>query len=82
MKVKKLGIGKALGTDVFPGSEQEMLDRIQITGFEVDTSTTPPSVVTKFRIINIPSSTPYGPASSAGIANTLSTTTFRANALA
>ena len=54
VKVKKLGIGKALGLGVFPQGEQDMLDRIEITGFEIDTSTTPPSVVTKYKIKQIP----------------------------
>ena len=35
MKVKKLGIGKALGKAVFPGGETEMLERIEILSFEL-----------------------------------------------
>ena len=53
VKVKKLGIGKTLGDTVFPGGERDMLDRIEITGFEIDSSTTPPSVKTKFKINRI-----------------------------
>ena len=45
MKVKKLGIAKSLGStaaelaEIFPGGETEMLDRIEITGFEEVTIT-------------------------------------------
>lgn len=35
MKVKKLGIGGALGKAVFPGGETEMLERIEILSFEL-----------------------------------------------
>ena len=82
VKVKKLGIAKALGgTNVFPLGEQEMLDRIEITGFTIDTSTTPPSVVTKFTIKNIDTTT-TGPGSGLSITNAISdASTFATNVL-
>lgn len=59
-----------------------MLGRIEITGFEIDTTTTPPAVVTKFRINRIPSSITQGAASSAGISSAVSADAFRTNVLA
>ena len=50
VKSKKLGIGNALGSNVFPGGEAEMLDQIEITGFEITGET----VVTKFKINRVP----------------------------
>ena len=80
VRVKKFGIGKTLGIDVFPGGESDMLDRIEITGFEVDTSVTPPKVKTKFRIRQIPSSA-SGAASSTGISTAIAAADFKANVL-
>ena len=77
VKVKKLGIGNALGTSVFPGGEQEMLDRIKITGFEIIGQT----VITKFEIIRIPTATTTGPASSTQISSTIAADNFNANVL-
>ena len=61
MKIKKLGIGNALektNPGLFAGGEAEILDRVEITGFETvknsDGSTT---VVTKYKINKIPAST-------------------------
>lgn len=75
-----MGIGRALGTDVFPGGEKEMLDRIEITAFAIDTSTTPPSVTTQFRIKKI-SSTSTGAGTGLAITNAISSTNFGATVL-
>lgn len=62
---------------MFPGGEQEMLDRIEITGFEIIGTT----VITKFKIKRIPTASTTGLMSSHGIANTISASNFNANVL-
>ena len=78
VKVKKLGIGRALGAGVFPGGEAEMLERIEITGFEIIGK----EVVTKFRINRIPTSTvPTSGTSGNSIITAISTTSFKSDVL-
>lgn len=46
-----------------------MLDRIEITGFDINSNTNPPTVITKFRINRIPTAAEaIEPTSSEGIA--------------
>ena len=68
---------------MFPGGDSEMLERIEITGFEVVPTTDgsgSSTVVTQYRINRVPTAA-TGPSSSAGISNTLSENTFSANVL-
>ena len=76
VKVKKLGIGKALGDSFFSGGEREMLDRIEITGFQIIGTT----VVTSYRINRIPASN-TGVTSSVALETRLSSDSFRADVL-
>ena len=55
-----------------------MLNRIEITGFEIDTSTAPPSVKTTFKINQI-DTTSIGPASGLSITNSIASTAFKAS---
>ena len=72
LKVKKLGIAKALGESYFPGGEQEMLDRIEITGFEiVQTAEGGTEVITKFKINKIPTSSSTSSSSSGSQSSTV-----------
>ena len=77
VRIKKLGIGKALGDTVFPNGEREMLERIEIIGFEIVNGNT---VKTKFRINRISTSNTGG-TSSSGIKNTISSVSFKADVL-
>ena len=78
---KKLGIGNAIGSGAFPGGEQEILQRIEITGLVIDTSVSPPKVVTQFRINDI-STIATGQQSSSAISNIIAdATSFQASVL-
>ena len=47
VKVKKLGIARAIGASAFPpGGESDMLDRVEILGFVVNNTAQPPTVKT------------------------------------
>lgn len=55
-KIKKLGIARAIGSKFFLGGEREMLDRIEISGFEIistNEQTGVSAVKTKFKVNKI-----------------------------
>ena len=79
VRVKKLGLGRALGLDVFPGGDQEMLDRIEIIGFELIPTKT---VVTRYRINRIPTSGTTQQRSPAGVTAAIGNEAFKTNLLA
>ena len=57
-----------------------MLQRIEITGFVIDNSVSPPAVVTQFRINDIPT-TSTGAGSGVSIQNAISNANFNVDVL-
>ena len=78
VRVKKLGIGKTLGENLFTGGEREMLQRIEITGFEIGTDGK--TVKTKFKINKISTSN-TGAISADSIRQSMFTDAFRSGVL-
>ena len=78
VRVKKLGIGNALAKaspGLFPGGEEEMLNRIEITGFETVPigNTGKTTVITKYKILKVPMTSDSGAFGSSGSGSSGST---------